>query len=93
MDYRNKLDGSDKNIVIYGHNTMDGTMFGTLRNVVKENWYKNTDNHIINLVLEDKVLKAKESAGSLNSYLVETIDGIETIKNQNGLIKFYPIQK
>ena len=55
MDYHNKLDGKDKNIVIYGHNTMDGTMFGTLRNVVKKEWYENPDNHIIKLMLEDEV--------------------------------------
>ena len=56
MDYHNKLDGTDKNIVIYGHNTRSGNMFGTLRNIVTKEWYENTDNHIINLVLEDKVL-------------------------------------
>ena len=56
MDYHNKLDGNDKNIVIYGHNTLDGTMFGTLRNVVKKNWYENEDNYIIKLELEDKTL-------------------------------------
>jgi len=56
MDYHNKLDGTDKNIVIYGHNTLDGTMFGTLRNVVKKNWYENDDNHIIKLELEDEIL-------------------------------------
>lgn len=56
MDYHNRLDGTDKNIVIYGHNTRDKSMFGTLRNIVTKEWYENTDNHIINLVLEDKVL-------------------------------------
>lgn len=56
MDYHNKLDGSDKNIVIYGHNTYDGTMFGTLRNVVKKEWYENDENHIINLITEDEVI-------------------------------------
>ncbi len=56
MDYHNKLDGTDKNIVIYGHNTMNGTMFGTLRNVVKKNWYENVDNHTFNLVLDGEVL-------------------------------------
>ena len=56
MDYHNKLDGNDKNIVIYGHNTLDGTMFGTLRNIIKKEWYENKDNHIINLYLEDKIL-------------------------------------
>ena len=56
MDYHNKLDGNDKNIIIYGHNTLDGTMFGTLRNVVKKEWYENEENHIIQLVLENEVL-------------------------------------
>ncbi len=55
-DYRNTLNGNDKNIVIYGHNTRDGSMFGTLRRVIKENWYTNEDNHIVtfNLNGEEK---------------------------------------
>ena len=56
MDYHNRLDGTDKNIVIYGHNTANKSMFGTLRNIVKKEWYTNPDNYIINLVLEDKLL-------------------------------------
>ena len=56
MDYHNRLDGTDKNIVIYGHNTSSGNMFGTLRNIITKEWYLNPDNHIINLVMEDKVL-------------------------------------
>lgn len=56
IDYRNKLDGNDKNLIIYGHNTRDGSMFGTLRNAATKNWYENEENHIINLVLEDRVL-------------------------------------
>lgn len=56
MDYHNKLDGSDKNIVIYGHNTYNGTMFGTLKNALKKEWYENPDNHIINLIIDGDVL-------------------------------------
>ncbi len=33
-DYHNKFDGSDKNIVIYGHNMKDGIMFETLKDVL-----------------------------------------------------------
>ena len=40
-DYRNKFDGTDRNIIIYGHNRRDGTMFGTLKNILKEDWYNN----------------------------------------------------
>ena len=49
-DYRNKFDGSDKNIVIYGHNTHDGSMFGTLKNVLEDDWYQNKENHVITLI-------------------------------------------
>ena len=35
-DYRNKFDGTDKNIVIYGHNRKDGSMFSTLHNFLDE---------------------------------------------------------
>ena len=51
-DYHNKFDGTDKNIIIYGHNTQDGSMFGSLKNVLTEVWQKNEDNHKITLVTE-----------------------------------------
>ncbi|MBQ6323728.1 MAG: class B sortase [Bacilli bacterium] len=46
-DYRNKLDGTDKNIILYAHNRLNGSMFGTLKKVKEKNWYKNKDNLII----------------------------------------------
>lgn len=49
-DYHNKFDGTDKNIIIYGHSMRDGTMFGTLRNIVKKSWYENQKNYMIDLV-------------------------------------------
>ena len=57
MDYKNKLDGTDKNIVIYGHNIKDGSMFGTLKNILDEEWYNNEENYIIDLITEDKEYK------------------------------------
>ena len=53
VDFRNELDNNDKNIVIYGHDTRNGSMFGTLGNVIKSNWYTNKDNHIIEFVTEN----------------------------------------
>lgn len=41
LDYRNKLDNSDNNYIIYGHNRLDNSMFGTLKNTLNEEWYKN----------------------------------------------------
>ena len=44
MDYRNKLDGNDKNLIIYGHNRLDGIMFGELKKLLDKDWFKNKDN-------------------------------------------------
>jgi len=54
MDYKNKLDGTDKNIIIYGHNMRNDSMFGTLTNVLKEEWYNNEENYIIDFITENK---------------------------------------
>ena len=47
LDYRNNLSNNDKNTIIYGHGRQNKTIFGTLKDTLNENWYKNTDNHII----------------------------------------------
>ena len=41
LDYRNRLDNSDDNYIIYGHNRLDDSMFGTLKKTMEEEWYKN----------------------------------------------------
>lgn len=51
-DYKNKFDGTDKNIVIYGHNMKDNSMFGTLKNILKEEWYNNAKNYIIDFITQ-----------------------------------------
>lgn len=56
-DYKNKFDGTDKNIVIYGHNMRDNSMFGTLKNVLEEAWYNNEENYVINFVTEKEEQK------------------------------------
>lgn len=53
-DYRNKIDGTDKNLVIYGHNRIDGSMFGTLKDVLKKEWYDTSENQYITFETEDK---------------------------------------
>ena len=52
-DYHNKFDGKDKNIIIYGHNTKNGSMFGTLKNIFNEEWYNNPENLTIKLITDD----------------------------------------
>ena len=54
MDYRDKADGTDRNIVIYGHNRKDKSMFGTLKNIFTEEWYSNENNKYITYITDDE---------------------------------------
>lgn len=40
VDSRNKLDGSDSNLIIYGHNMRSGTMFGNLKEYQDEEFLR-----------------------------------------------------
>lgn len=53
-DYRNKLDGSDKNIIIYGHNRRDDSMFGTLEKTLLSTWYMKEQNRKIIFITENE---------------------------------------
>jgi len=53
-DFRNSLDGNDKNIIIYGHNRRDGSMFGTLKKALTEEWYSNEKNRKIVFITESE---------------------------------------
>jgi len=53
-DYRNKLDGTDKNIIIYGHNRRNGTMFSSLRNILNKQWHNNEENLKIQFITENQ---------------------------------------
>ena len=57
MDCNNKNYSEDKNVVIYGHNRRDGSMFGTLKNVLSEEWQKNNENLIFPFITENKDVK------------------------------------
>ena len=54
-DYRNKINEKDKNIIVYGHNRKDGSMFGSLKNILDEEWYNNDENRNIIFATEEKV--------------------------------------
>ena len=56
-DYRNKFDGTDKNIIIYGHTMKNGSMFASLKDVIKEEWYNNENNKYIALITENENCK------------------------------------
>ncbi len=49
-DFRNKIDGTDKNFILYAHGRIDSTMFGTLKNALTNGWLDNPDNFTIRTV-------------------------------------------
>ena len=54
-DYRNQFDGTDKNIVIYGHAMRNKTMFGSLSNTLNKGWNNSESNRKIQLIINGKV--------------------------------------
>ena len=49
-DFRNHVDGTDKNMILYAHGRYDSTMFGSLRNVLSSGWLNNPDNYTVRTV-------------------------------------------
>ena len=58
-DYKNKVDGTDKNLVIFGHDTADGSMFGSLASLLKEENIENKNNLKIDFITEKSKKKYK----------------------------------
>lgn len=54
MDMRNNEDFSNQHTVIYGHNALNGSMFGSLKNYKNEDYFN--EHPMITIYLEDKVL-------------------------------------
>lgn len=52
LDYRNNINKLNKNTIIYAHSRIDTTMFGSLKSIIKSNWYNNPDNYVIKLSTE-----------------------------------------
>jgi len=59
MDYECNKEFKDKNTVIYGHNRKNTTMFSSLKNIIKEKWYTNSNNYIVTVYTPKKTLYYK----------------------------------
>ena len=44
LDYRNDINDLKDNTILYAHGLLNKVMFGTLKKVVTEDWYKNEEN-------------------------------------------------
>lgn len=86
MDYRNNINFNDKNTIIYAHARKDSSMFGTLKNTIKKDWYKNKTNHIITIITKDKELHYQV----FSTYTIENEDYYikTTFKDKNEYKEF-----
>ena len=46
LDYRNNIYSLDNNTIIYGHNRLTGTMFGTLKKLLNKTYQESTNHYI-----------------------------------------------
>lgn len=75
QDYRNTL-LDNKNTILYGHGRVNGTMFGTLKNILSSDWVKDPNNFVV------KISTLKENAlyQVFSIYTIpETSDYIQTV--------------
>ena len=49
MDYRNNIENLDRNTILYAHGRLNGTMFGSLKNIFDSDWFNDVNNHVIKL--------------------------------------------
>ena len=52
-DFRNRLDGTDRNVIVYGHNRKDMSMFGSLQYALDSEWCDNEENRKIVFITKD----------------------------------------
>lgn len=52
MDYRNEINSFAKNLIIYGHNMKDGSMFGTLKEYLDPTYFK--EQNMITFEISDR---------------------------------------
>lgn len=49
LDYRNNIDELDTNTIIYAHGRVDGTMFGSLKNTLNSDFFKDRDENLVKI--------------------------------------------
>jgi len=90
MDYRNDINNLSQNTIIYAHARIDGTMFGSMKNVLGQDWYSNKDNHIIEIYSEKQETKWKVFSVyhiiTTDDYLQTSFNSTDDFKSFLGLI-------
>ena len=70
LDYRNNITSLDTNTIIYGHGRVDGTMFGSLKDTLNNEWLADSNNYKVIIYLPEKTYTFE----IFSIYHVTTID-------------------
>jgi len=54
LDYRNNINLEDKNTIIYAHAQKNKTMFGSLKDTLKNEWFADKNNHFVRISTQDQ---------------------------------------
>lgn len=85
LDYRNNLFNLNKNTILYGHSRINNTMFGSLKNTLKDSWFQNPDNHIIRLSTETEnsmwQIFSVYTIPTTNDYIVTDFNNTDEFNN------------
>ena len=54
LDYRNDINIEQKNTIIYAHGRVNKTMFGSLKDTLKNKWLSNKNNHFVKTSTNNK---------------------------------------
>ena len=86
LDYRNDINNLGKNNILYAHGLVNNAMFGSMRSVLKKDWYTNKDNHVI----KTSTIKGSQLWQVFSSYTIEPESYyIETeFSNDNEFLNF-----
>lgn len=90
-DYRDNFDEFNDNNIIYGHNIVNGTMFGQLPNLLTKSWQSNKKYHYIKLSTKKtntiwKIFSVYEIKPTVD-YLQSNFNSIRTYQEFLDLIK------
>lgn len=88
LDYRNDGNEFDDNNIIYAHSMKNGTMFGTLKNVLSSSWRKSKENMIISYDTPNGSYKFKIFAGYRVDYTTDYLKvNFDTEEDFNSFVK------
>lgn len=95
-DYRCKVNGLDKNLIIYGNNCENGEMFGKLKKILRPELYEDGNIPVIKVITEKETMKYEVFSAyeiSVEDYYLTTEFSSKGYENFLNVIKSMSLKK